>query len=57
MWIGIGAFLLAGGLLILRHRKGWGTPGAWMKRSDGTDADGTDADAKPPDATPEAQPG
>ena len=57
MWIGIGAFLLAGGLLILRHRKGWGTPGAWMKRSDGTDAEGTDADAKPPDATPEAQPG
>jgi phosphatidylglycerol:prolipoprotein diacylglycerol transferase len=50
IWIGIGAFLLAGGLLVLRHLKGWGTPGAWMRRPDETHAD-----AKPPDATAEAQ--
>jgi phosphatidylglycerol:prolipoprotein diacylglycerol transferase len=52
IWIGVGAFLLAGGLLVLRHLKGWGTPGAWMRH-----ADETEADAKPPDATAEAQPG
>jgi phosphatidylglycerol:prolipoprotein diacylglycerol transferase len=52
IWIGIGAFVLAGGLLVLRHLKGWGTPGAWMRR-----ADETDADAEPPDATVGAQAG
>jgi phosphatidylglycerol:prolipoprotein diacylglycerol transferase len=36
-WIGIGGLVLAGGFLILRHARGWGTPGAWMKRPDETD--------------------
>jgi phosphatidylglycerol---prolipoprotein diacylglyceryl transferase len=52
IWIGVGAFVLAGGLLVLRHLRGWGTPGAWIRRSDETDAD-----AEPPDATAEAQAG
>jgi phosphatidylglycerol:prolipoprotein diacylglycerol transferase len=52
IWIGVGTFVLAGGLLLLRHARGWGTPGAWMRRSDETDAD-----AEPPGAPAEAQAG
>jgi len=52
IWIGVGTFLVAGGLLVLRHARGWGTPGAWMRRSDETDAD-----AGPQKPTTEAQAG
>jgi phosphatidylglycerol:prolipoprotein diacylglycerol transferase len=52
IWIGVGAFVLAGGLLVLRHLRGWGTPGAWIRG-----LDETDADAEPPDTTAEAQAG
>jgi phosphatidylglycerol:prolipoprotein diacylglycerol transferase len=52
IWIGIGTFVLSGALLVLRHLRGWGTPGAWIKRPDETDAD-----AERPDATAEAQAG
>ena len=45
IWIGILAMLLAGGLLVLRHLRGWGTPGAWLNRSDQTDADRARDDA------------
>ncbi len=38
MWIGIIAFVVAGVFLVLRHRFGWGTPGAWMNGSRQTDA-------------------
>ena len=34
MWLGIAAALVAGGLLVFRHVKGRGTPGAWMRHSD-----------------------
>jgi phosphatidylglycerol---prolipoprotein diacylglyceryl transferase len=34
IWIGVGQALLAGGFLWLRHARGWGTPGAWMDRSE-----------------------
>ena len=44
VWIGIAGVILAGGFLILRHAKGWGTPGAWMDRSD---------EADEPDPSPE----
>ncbi len=44
VWIGIAGIILAGGFLILRHVRGWGTPGAWMDRSEPTDD---------PDATPQ----
>jgi phosphatidylglycerol:prolipoprotein diacylglycerol transferase len=37
-WLGIGGFVLAGGFLILRHARGWGTPGAWMQPKDDEDA-------------------
>ena len=32
-WLGLGGIVLAGGFLILRHARGWGTPGAWMHRA------------------------
>ncbi len=51
-WIGLGGFVLAGGYLWLRHARGWGTPGAWIKKPD-------EADAAAPAAggSAEAQPG
>jgi phosphatidylglycerol:prolipoprotein diacylglycerol transferase len=33
-WLGIAGFVLAGGFLWLRHARGWGTPGAWIQRSE-----------------------
>jgi phosphatidylglycerol---prolipoprotein diacylglyceryl transferase len=39
IWLGVGAVLLAGGFLVVRHIRGWGTPGAWMNRPGQTDAD------------------
>ena len=57
VWLGVLAIVLAGGLLIVRHVKGWGTPGAWMRREredEGeTRADRTDEEAS---AAPTAQP-
>jgi len=49
-WLGLSGIVLAGGFLILRHARGWGTPGAWMH----------DADSSPrtaPEAPAEAQAG
>jgi phosphatidylglycerol:prolipoprotein diacylglycerol transferase len=37
IWIGILGIILAGAFLVVRHAKGWGTPGSWMHRSDETD--------------------
>jgi phosphatidylglycerol---prolipoprotein diacylglyceryl transferase len=52
MILGVAAVILAGGFFILRHMKGWGTPGAWMRRDDDT------ADAgEPQSADAEPQPG
>jgi phosphatidylglycerol---prolipoprotein diacylglyceryl transferase len=31
-WLGIAGIVLAVSLIVLRHRRGWGTPGAWMHR-------------------------
>jgi phosphatidylglycerol:prolipoprotein diacylglycerol transferase len=30
-WLGLGGLVLAGGFLFLRHARGWGTPGAWLR--------------------------
>lgn len=49
-WLGIGGFLLAGGFLWLRHARGWGTPGAWIKKPG-------EADAPASGGSAEAQPG
>ena len=37
-WLGLGGLVLAGGFLVLRHARGWGTPGAWMRPNDEADA-------------------
>jgi len=37
-WLGLGALVLAAAFLVLRHAHGWGTPGAWIRKPDGTDA-------------------
>jgi phosphatidylglycerol:prolipoprotein diacylglycerol transferase len=48
-WIGLGGFVLAGGYLWLRHARGWGTPGAWIKKPEEADvpASGGSAEAQP----------
>jgi phosphatidylglycerol:prolipoprotein diacylglycerol transferase len=52
VWIGLAGIILAGGFLVLRHLRGWGTPGAWMHRSDPSD------EADPPSQpAPEPSPG
>lgn len=33
-WVGIFSILLAVGVLVVRHARGWGTPGAWMKEKE-----------------------
>ncbi len=48
MLLGIAAVVLAGGFLVLRHRMGWGTPGAWMRADE-------EPDEPPPDAAEEAR--
>jgi phosphatidylglycerol---prolipoprotein diacylglyceryl transferase len=50
-WLGIGGFVLAGGYLWLRHARGWGTPGAWIRKPDEIDA------AAPTGGSPEVQAG
>ena len=38
-WVGILTILLAAGVLVVRHARGWGTPGAWMKEKAMREAD------------------
>jgi phosphatidylglycerol:prolipoprotein diacylglycerol transferase len=47
IWLGVLAIILAGGFFVVRHARGWGTPGAWMHRSSEPDADGGPSDAAP----------
>lgn len=56
IWLGILAIVLAGGFFVLRHMRGWGTPGAWMHRSD-DDEDVTDAEAGAPEGATEPSAG
>src|SRR5438874_1154684 len=52
-WLGLAGVLAAAGFLVLRHARGWGTPGAWMHRAPpaGTDGGGP-APAPPPRSEP-----
>ena len=54
IWLGIITMIVAGGLLILRHVRGWGTPGAWIREKEQREAD-TRAAASTPST--EASPG
>ena len=57
-WIGILTILLAVGVLVVRHSRGWGTPGAWMKEKAQREADAAAASSPPePEPTTEASPG
>ena len=47
-WLGLAGVLAAAGFLILRHARGWGTPGAWMRRAPPADTDGGGAAPAPP---------
>ncbi|MDP9270770.1 MAG: prolipoprotein diacylglyceryl transferase [Chloroflexota bacterium] len=55
-WLGVAGVILAGGFLLLRHLRGWGTPGAWMHRPEGEngagDVDGTAQPGAPPTSEP-----
>jgi prolipoprotein diacylglyceryltransferase len=48
MWIGIIGFIVAGAFLVIRHQRGWGTPGAWI---DQEPSEPDDDDASRPHAT------
>jgi phosphatidylglycerol---prolipoprotein diacylglyceryl transferase len=54
IWIGVLSFIGAGFLLWLRHRRGWGTPGAWMRERRGTDVDAEPGESQ---ASPEPSAG
>jgi phosphatidylglycerol:prolipoprotein diacylglycerol transferase len=47
IWLGVLSIILAGGFFVVRHARGWGTPGAWMHRSSEPDADGGPSDPAP----------
>jgi phosphatidylglycerol:prolipoprotein diacylglycerol transferase len=47
IWIGIITIILAGGLFILRHMRGWGTPGAWIREKEQREADARAAGSAP----------
>ena len=53
-WLGIAGIILAAAFLVVRHRRGWGTPGAWMHREQ-TDGGGT-AEEGAPSASPSSEP-
>jgi phosphatidylglycerol:prolipoprotein diacylglycerol transferase len=53
-WLGLAGVLVAAAFLILRHARGWGTPGAWMHQS--ADATGTDGGASAPAPPPRSEP-
>jgi phosphatidylglycerol:prolipoprotein diacylglycerol transferase len=56
-WLGLAGVVLAAGFLILRHARGWGTPGAWMRREDEEGASGqTDATGAAPGSHPSSEP-
>ena len=58
-WVGIGSIILAVGVLVVRHARGWGEPGAWIREKEQREA-GARAEAEAGSAqepTTEATPG
>ncbi|HET7685070.1 MAG TPA: prolipoprotein diacylglyceryl transferase [Chloroflexota bacterium] len=53
VWIGLAGVILAGGFLVLRHVRGWGTPGAFLRERERR----TDDDAAPQPSAAEPSPG
>ena len=56
IWIGIITIVLAGGLLVLRHLRGWGTPGAWIREKEQREA-AARAETSTPAPSTEPSPG
>ena len=56
-WVGIITILLAAGVLVVRHARGWGTPGAWMKEKAQREAEADAEAAARAEASTEASPG
>jgi phosphatidylglycerol:prolipoprotein diacylglycerol transferase len=52
IWLGIITFVAAGAFLWLRHRRGWGVPGAWI-----AEKAAREREAEPPPATTEPSTG
>jgi phosphatidylglycerol:prolipoprotein diacylglycerol transferase len=52
IWLGIITMIVAGGLLILRHVRGWGTPGAWIREKEQREADARAASTPSTEASP-----
>jgi hypothetical protein len=44
-------------VLVVRHARGWGTPGAWIKEKEARERADAEAAAKPAEPTTEASPG
>jgi phosphatidylglycerol:prolipoprotein diacylglycerol transferase len=38
IWVGIFTIVIAGGIFVLRHLRGWGTPGAWIHEKEAREA-------------------
>ena len=52
IWLGVITFIGAGGFLWLRHRRGWGVPGAWIKDKEARDAAAAADSAAQPSTEP-----
>ena len=53
-WLGLAGVLVAAAVLLLRHARGWGTPGAWMHEPPpAVETDGGGSPSVPP---PESEP-
>jgi phosphatidylglycerol:prolipoprotein diacylglycerol transferase len=42
IWLGVITFIAAGGFLLLRHARGWGVPGAWIREKEAREAEAED---------------
>lgn len=51
-WLGILTILAAGGIFVLRHVKGWGVPGAFIKEQEAREAAAQAAAEAPPEPSP-----
>jgi phosphatidylglycerol:prolipoprotein diacylglycerol transferase len=52
-WLGLAGVILAAAFLVLRHARGWGTPGAWLREAESPPgASGEPATASAPHSEP-----
>jgi phosphatidylglycerol---prolipoprotein diacylglyceryl transferase len=57
-WLGLAGIIFAAAFIVLRHRRGWGTPGAWLNRGEseaseaGDQSDATTGAQAPPSSEP-----